>query len=333
MKFVYLDLNKWVDLARCAAGKKPSLQPVLDFLIENGKAQKICCPASLTTLIEVNKQRNKRRREELAKFVAGFSGGVFITPSYVLQDWELRNAIVQSFGIPNDRPGAKIFGHGVDFAFGSDFNEDLRAKLGSNQIENLKSPEAAYLFMAGTDESQHYLELGRKIIWEQSARYVDAVEDFRVKATDESKDVRRRAVIANELLGHRDQIVTPLAEYDLQFQDLLDLGRPALKSFFTHAPSINVWNNLNASRNEHGDRAVQQNDLQDLCSLSTAIPYCHAVVTEKFWTRLSRQHNFSSKYSTLITSNLFDLMNLSVQLAHVASSHNRKCFQGKGMSI
>ena len=56
--------------------------------------------------------------------------------------------------------------------------------------------------------------------------------------------------------------------------------------------------------------SFDKNDLIDLLHLSSAIPYCDIVVTEKQWTQYAKQGKIDDLYSTILLSDINDLMSM-----------------------
>ena len=63
------------------------------------------------------------------------------------------------------------------------------------------------------------------------------------------------------------------------------MGRKGLSRFWSDIPSINADSELTAYRDRQWSRQIQPNDVRDLAQLAIAVPYCDAVVVEKFWKR------------------------------------------------
>ena len=73
-------------------------------------------------------------------------------------------------------------------------------------------------------------------------------------------------------------------------------------------PVLDIEITLHVERNEHRDRKIGANDEIDIGFLSLAVPYCHAVVTEKFWTSLVRRHGLDQKCDTLVSSDMGEVL-------------------------
>ena len=78
VKILYLDQNKWIELARAA--KSPSAFPaeydVLTVLIAEASAGRLVIPLTSTNLYETHKIHNRERREHLAWVQSSLSQGI-----------------------------------------------------------------------------------------------------------------------------------------------------------------------------------------------------------------------------------------------------------------
>jgi hypothetical protein len=122
--------------------------------------------------------------------------------------------------------------------------------------------------------------------------------------------VRKRGYCCLVTLGIQDRLAAALAEVDLSLNAFGDLGAAGCIAFLESIPPLDVEINLHVERNEHRDRKIPPNDEIDLGFLSLAVPYCHAVITEKFWATLIRRRKLNEKYETLIGTDINDIMHL-----------------------
>lgn len=72
-----------------------------------------------------------------------------------------------------------------------------------------------------------------------------------------------------------------------------------LPSFYTH--SILAYKN---GRMQPKNRPIHENDFFDIMHLSSAIPYCDVVVTEKKWVDLAKQAKLDELYNTILLSDV-----------------------------
>jgi hypothetical protein len=75
---VYLDQNKWIDLARAVKypDKKPEMRALLEWLIEKLKAGRVVIPLTATNIFETHKINDVERRLNLAHVQATMSAGL-----------------------------------------------------------------------------------------------------------------------------------------------------------------------------------------------------------------------------------------------------------------
>jgi len=91
-------------------------------------------------------------------------------------------------------------------------------------------------------------------------------------------------------------------------QDFLALGGKGLSRFWSDVPSINADCELTAYRDRQWSRQIQPNDVRDLAQLAIAVPYCDAVVVEKFWKRAITETGLGQKYRTGVFCDLAELL-------------------------
>jgi hypothetical protein len=72
-------------------------------------------------------------------------------------------------------------------------------------------------------------------------------------------------------------------------------------------PSRAVTYELRRLRHQSRDSKWKPNDLEDVASLSVAIPYCDVVVTEKQWFHTARRAKLDRRFNTVILHDLKDL--------------------------
>ena len=105
------------------------------------------------------------------------------------------------------------------------------------------------------------------------------------------------------------QLQDEIEPSDLQSMDH-DVPRERLEStdyayeWVQQFPSVFTFSTLATMRDMQKHRDIKANDINDLMALSVAIPYCDIVVTENFWTNLSKQAGLGSLYDTHVTADI-----------------------------
>ena len=88
--------------------------------------------------------------------------------------------------------------------------------------------------------------------------------------------------------------------------DMKALGGKAILDFMKGVPTLNVEAEL-AARLEIQEGALEPNDIRDVQSFYTAIPYSSRLVAERNFTSLARQAKLDSKYGVSLHTNLNEL--------------------------
>lgn len=314
MKYIYLDQNKWIDLSRAYHGL-PEGRKFIAAL--NGSRDAISqhraiFPISSVHIIELRKEKVLARRERLAKVMVELSRGWTIAPqSYILAqqiDSAIRNLFLgQSIRIDNH----KVLGRGIPFAFGHD--DDLHRELNISEqnasllSKKMDTPKGMYMQLIGFDEKQNATAINK--VNEIANSFALRVNNFRTLTQNYSKNIRRRAYIADLTYIIQDELTLSLSLVGKTLSDFFELGRDKLVEFFKNVPSLDIEIELATETREHKDRITKANDSRDLAFLAVAIPYCDIVVTENFWVSLVKRKRLDSKYNTVIISNLDELRN------------------------
>ena len=296
---IYLDLNKWVDLAHAETGgtKGKQFEAALDIanaLAADGRA---IFPLSSLHLMEVAKIGSDARRGVLAGLMVRLSQGWFIASASALIGKELRRAIACQFGKP------------ITIAERSALTKNLKTALADPKLidaaggfdeQIFRNPAVLAAFIATARVGPEFIRNWRG--------FAEQHETGRALRWDTSRDVRKRAYCAQLTFGLQDRLGEAFSEFELDLSALETLGAEGCVSFLESVPVLDVEITLHVERNEHRDRKIDPNDEIDIGFLSIAVPYCHGVVTEKFWASLVTRHNLDRKYDTLVGSDVSDVL-------------------------
>lgn len=299
---IYLDLNKWIDLARAESansdGDRCGLP--LDTAKELVSKKNAIFPLSAAHFMEVAKIGDDSRRRKLAKLMVKLSDGwLLASQSYLLMP-ALRRAVALQFGLPFQHKGVALLSRSLESAFTSPkhpYNDNLGKSV-------VRSPGILEEILATARVRRDFVDR-----W---TSYAAGHEAARARGWGVSRQIRKRAYCARVVLGISDRLLTVLTEFGLAMEDLERLGPNAAVEFLELVPFFDVEINLHVERNEHRDRKIATNDEIDLGFLSVAVPYCQVVVTERFWTALVHRTQLDRKYDTLVTHDLNEAL-LSVR--------------------
>jgi len=122
---IYLDQNKWIELARIANGIDTSSRD-LRVLQQFRDAVKNGCifPLAATHYIEFSRIKDLERRKRLGSFMWELSQGKTFAPYGNIVDREIEVAL-QSIGVKIPVRDLSVIGFGVEFAFGHNLDSDI----------------------------------------------------------------------------------------------------------------------------------------------------------------------------------------------------------------
>ena len=140
-RIIYLDQNKWIELARAVSGKAtPELIQVLDILRESKRLGLSVFPLSLAHFIETNKRRDLQSRSRLGSLMWELSDNWTLAGPAAIQQWELDRALAITLNRRlNERPFS-LLGKGISHA--SDHLDAIR--LDPNNALSYKARAQAY---------------------------------------------------------------------------------------------------------------------------------------------------------------------------------------------
>ena len=312
-RIVYLDQNKWIDIARAFYGREDGkkYQPVLQKLQEKVNSGEIIVPISAVHIIETARNGDKDRRERLANFIADLSKSYGILPYTSVREEEIENAILLKLGQATKHNIQEIaINRGVAHVLGM----ELPKNVFSDDYKN---------FLIKVNQLEKFVAtmmidfISRELVNELKQEDIDAIVDYeksrQLKNEELSKETRLRVAIMEMAYDRLFPVIIkqlkkmgidpkPFAD---SFSDIEDWKR-----FFFSMPTMDIWINLHILRDNDNDKAVHRNDTNDMAFLSIAVPYCDIVVTEKYWAHLLISNGYDKKYNTTILSDLTELTDL-----------------------
>ena len=95
METIYLDQNKWIQLARIYHGKdsEPSSQEFLQKFLWLTESGAVCFPLSSVHYMETTRNRNHEQRKKTGELMWALSKGVTLASYTDIVEFEIRNAL------------------------------------------------------------------------------------------------------------------------------------------------------------------------------------------------------------------------------------------------
>jgi hypothetical protein len=318
---IFFDLNHWIYLSRDYHGRvqQKTHSGIASYVLGKVQSDEVRIPLGNVHFLEHLQNENPARRERLAEVFDLYSRGWYFGSWSDICDFEVREALNHVFeGSGPARPA--VFGRGFMFttsAAGREILSEDRTRQFLAFFDTLSAqPGALFDLLTTTIETNRKQQKASTATL--SAENASSAEDLRLRRRQCSREEYRRAQYATYTLEHQKVLVQQLELMHLSIQDFLALGEKGLSRFWSDVPSIDADCELTAYRDRQWSRKVEQNDVRDLAQLAIALPYCDAVVVERFWKRAITDTGLDQKYGTSAFCDLAELR------AYLESEHEPK---------
>lgn len=312
---VYLDQNKWIELARARSGTA-SVGRTADLysqLVDAVVAGRVLFPLSVSHILETSKRNDPVSRGHLAETQAELSRGY----AYRSRAGRLRVEVIATlhrlFGL---EPPALQRNWAVARGFLQAFEPMDELLASSSQRKHLARlhasihPAAFYIsFMKNQDDAQR--RAAHKSHATGILDLVKSIEQRRERLVGETIALRRRAYAAQLFFEHQEIFISVLNDMGLEIEQLMALGDMAIRALVEEVPTLHVEAEMSA-RLESESRALSPNDVFDMQAFYTAIPYSKYVVAEKSSISRATQARLGATYGVTLSRSLEDLRDLYV---------------------
>ncbi len=308
---IFLDLNHWIYLSREYHGRsqQKAASGIAHSLLERVHKEEVRIPLGTIHFLEHLQNENPARRERLAEVFELYSRGWCFGSWKDICEFEVRQALrhVLDGSVPK-RPA--VFGRGFMFTTSAGGREILSKDHTKESLALYAAvsarPGALFGLLTSTIEANRKKQ--KTVTANLSRENAVAAEDLRVRRRQCSREEYRRAHYAGYTMQFEKLLVEELALLNRSMQDFLGLGQENLLRFWSGVPTMDTDCELTAYRDRQWSRKVAPNDVRDLAQLAIAVPYCDAVVVEKFWMRAIIEAALGQKYGTAVFSGLAELM-------------------------
>lgn len=320
---VYLDQNKWIDLARAATGHTHGdrFAEALDVARDASSSGAASFPLDIYRYLETGKRANNQSRTALADVMFDISRQDTLARPHTVLPAEVDQGLQRIFGYPEHPRQAVVFGKGLRHITDGEINwpslnhEKVATEntMGPGDLANLvqiyDQLVERELLRVGPDEV-------RAAGFDPSERAFG--EQFVENETRIAAEIRSRglsgelldlAVRASDLGGIRSVVTEALNRIGIQWEEFIALMGPGrLVEFMDDLPSRFVTNVMRTSKTRLAHEPWEPNDFNDLAALPVAAVYCDVVITEKQWVHRLRRGNIEDRYKTILLSDTADLV-------------------------
>jgi len=306
-RIIYLDQNKWIELAGATTGKaNPQLIQVLDILRESKRLGLNVFPLSLAHFIETNKRRDLESRSRLGSLMWELSDNWTLAGPAAIQRRELDHALAITLNRRlNERPFS-LLGKGVCHA--SDHLPAIR--LDSDRVLPDKVRTAAeeladrMLTKSVLTGFSPWGEPAKPDLSAPANKFSDGLLQQRARLLSADPDLQKRAGYAQVLIDMLEDIHRALEFHGIPEAELFGLGAEGLTRFVDAMPSIRLDMHLRLQWVRNQQLKTRPSDLNDFGYVGAAAAYCDVVVTEN---QLADLLNRDKNKKANVISNLMDL--------------------------
>lgn len=311
MKVLYLDQNKWVELAKGqkSATDFPAQREVLAFLIEEANARRLVIPLTATNLYETHKINIQERRDHLAWVQSCLSQGMVFRGRHKRLEVEVVDHLRAGCGLEPLPRDPRWFLSNVFFECTAEIGDPRIPQTSDRVIEAIRSDPPRYMFdyLTGLPEDIRTKAISK--FSEGAEKLRQLIEERRARDASEAVSMRRRISSAQLLIGELDLINSFIRMAELPATDDPAILQKFARSIITECPTYFIEREIGL-RIEAQDRPIEENDFRDMQTFCAVIAYADIIVAENMFSNLAMQSGLHKKYGTHITTKLADLPGL-----------------------
>lgn len=300
MKVVYLDQNKWIDLAKVYHRKAadPTLRPVLDAALAASRNGSVAFPLSAVHYIETWKIREPQRRARLGDFMWNLSGGRTIAAGYPeILSHELEAALASRFPKVLPRPFTLV-ATGVAHAFGTPpvvfpIPQVYRPAIPPALAAQWESAyQLAFERAAITGEGPNGMTAPPFSTTAHNNRFAQHLKIFPTALAQLPAAQREDALYAMLFVDIAEPMNEVLAHHGIRSSEFAALGKEGLTKFLHDLPTCRVDLHLHRQILKNLTLQPRPTDLEDWGGLGPAVASCDVVVCEKHFASLINRDGF-----------------------------------------
>ncbi|MYN38641.1 hypothetical protein GTP55_04570 [Duganella sp. FT109W] len=313
MHVLFLDQNKWIDLARVHAGKTTSGPHLIVYqeLLAAVRTGKLIAPLTASHILETSKRNDPESRANVVEIQALLSKGFVFRSRKARLLIEMRNALHIAFGDEPEQPPANwtvVPGFMQAFEMFDTLVASPEDAATSRFMNQQVDPQKQYVdYMMNQDDGRR--RAAHSAFAKESDQLLSRIEARRTIMEGSTMDLRWRAYAAKLFLDHQGFVAHMLDVVGHTVDEMKKLGGEAIVKFVREVPTLNVEAEL-AARLEVKTGPLKVNDIQDMHSFCTAIPCAGRLVAERGFISLARQAKLDNRYDVALSTELAELQGI-----------------------
>jgi hypothetical protein len=309
LNIVYLDQNKWIELAR--AIKHPDqhagLQSLVSRVCAAVRAGSLVLPLTSTNIYETQKVNDAGRRCDLAYVQAALSQGCVVRGRRKRLAIETTIVLADCCKLLLPPHLHRWFLSNVFFEAFCDWGDDrLDFEISENFVNFVRTNPTELLFDFLANLPEDVRKTAVKKFTDGSERLRSMVEDRRAKHAGETKSMRRRIYSALMMINDVECIIRVANELGVPWKEVGDIGSSNARRIMNEVPTYYIEREI-ALRLEAQSRPIHENDFRDMQSFCAVIPYVDLVIGENQFVNLAQQAGLARKYKTRLATNIIAL--------------------------
>jgi hypothetical protein len=307
---VYLDQNKWIDLARAAGMPQdhPQDLQILEFLCAQVEAGTVRLPLTATNIYETHKVNNAELRSLIAYTQAMLSGAEVFRGRRRRLEVEIGRVLSGIYDLDWREPEPDWVFSQLYFEAYSELGDpytDLKISERVLRLFRSNPTGALFDFLVASDEQVRREAVAR---FEQGCEGLRAdIEVRRALHASENLSMRRRIYSVLLVLDDQDTMIAVADQLGLPWHCLKDNKGATMRQLINETPTFLIEREI-ALKLEAQARPIHINDMRDMRNFATVLPYADVVVAEKQFTNLARQAGVASRFDVRLETELRSLL-------------------------
>ncbi|MFC3851402.1 hypothetical protein ACFOSD_06185 [Salinispirillum marinum] len=293
MTVVYLDQNKWIELARIRNGKDSS-DRARQLLREIDAARDcgVIFPLSAIHILEFARIKDNKRRARLGRVMWEYSGGITTKSLKELLCWELEVAFAnKGYAVNSERPS--YLGRGIAHAFGEKLDNPIAAMFPEKIDEAM---------LCGMDDIP---PIHGGVSAEHRNNFANHLRSIHEKKEDLEKGKWEDWIYALSMADITEPLYIVMSKHKIPNSDIESWGKSGIKSFMNSIPTRKLDIHLHKQVLKNPQYKPKHSDLEDWAGLVPATCYADIVVCEKHFADLACRGNY--KHHARIETNIYDV--------------------------
>lgn len=310
VRIVYLDQNKWIDLARAVKNptENPEVRAILEFLCTAAEAGRLILPLTATNIYETHKRNAPASRFDLAYTQATLSAGHVFRGRHKRLAMEVTDVLRGAYGVPLAARDKDWFLSRLFFEATAEWNDPRFGGMVSERVAGAMRRDPArslFDYLMNTPEDVRKMAVGT--FSEGSEKLRHEIEERRKRHAGETLSMRRKIHSALLMINEIDLILAIASKAEIPDATADDILRQHARRIINETPTYHIEREIALRLEAQQDRPIEANDFRDMQTFCAVVAYADVVVAENTFANVARQAGLDKKFGTRITTNLLDL--------------------------